>query len=766
MVKTIDGINRRAISASVLVRICASIFFLVLITTLGFAVAGSGAPGAAYTMSPEPNYELTRDPGDATQLTDGQYSQGYFWRNLKTVGWVESGPIQIKLDLGKNKAPSSICINTARGDFAGVSFPLHADVFVRDNLDNPYSYAGDILEGKDLADGSYQVRKFCSSAFTKIQGRYLLLVLAPGGQYTFLDEIEIEATELKGVSQSIKPLVKLIESNEIADFLKERHTISRERGTLLKQARNVGITLDSRTEADLSQLNKEISKRSLEKLNAISSQPLIIWQKDPWSPFNSSNLPSADDLIEKNPLLPIDIVAQKVSSTTIVLTNNSASPIHVGLSSECPGFTIQLREVKEVLTKKAGPIGDALIPLNVLRLGPAESRQVWISISSRTSESTTFDCKIVATATESPLSRVIPLRIKNWPLELPTNLYVNTWGYLDAGPAKGFEAQGIQDMLSHRVNVFVLKSYQLPWPKKGSTAENLQVDYSGLDKMVKMHKGGEKILFFMFFNHPTWRTLGNNATYGTPAWRALFKAWITDWSTHLAKIGLSPSEFAFYPVDEPATSLDREVLAEAANIIKQIDRRLQIYTTIDSRFPINQLRPLVKDIDIFQVNINCGTCVSVLRPLAKEVWLYSTRGGKHASPLLEYRAQSWRAFQLKVSGVGFWAYGDTGSSGSAWDDFDGRRPDYAVVYESSGGPLSSKRWEAWREGVDDFGILTLAAARTKNKEEQRRLYSGVDEVLRGTDAIRFNHIRQYALTLASRIPASVPYEKPTNYQKY
>jgi hypothetical protein len=58
---------------------CATAFTLLL------ATVAFGAPGMEnlalrkpYTLEPSPNYAHCTDPGDATQLTDGQYTDGYF----------------------------------------------------------------------------------------------------------------------------------------------------------------------------------------------------------------------------------------------------------------------------------------------------------------------------------------------------------------------------------------------------------------------------------------------------------------------------------------------------------------------------------------------------------------------------------------------------------------------------------------------------------------------------------------------------------------
>ena len=58
------------------------------------------ALGASYTMEPGPGYELCSDPGDAEQLTDGVYTEGYFWAQKSTVGYQEKTPSIVTLDLG------------------------------------------------------------------------------------------------------------------------------------------------------------------------------------------------------------------------------------------------------------------------------------------------------------------------------------------------------------------------------------------------------------------------------------------------------------------------------------------------------------------------------------------------------------------------------------------------------------------------------------------------------------------------------------------
>ena len=59
------------------------------------------ALGKPYALSRPPGYRLCTDAGDRTQLTDGQFTKGYFWTQESTVGWQGGQPVLISIDLGQ-----------------------------------------------------------------------------------------------------------------------------------------------------------------------------------------------------------------------------------------------------------------------------------------------------------------------------------------------------------------------------------------------------------------------------------------------------------------------------------------------------------------------------------------------------------------------------------------------------------------------------------------------------------------------------------------
>ena len=102
------------------------------------------ALGASYTLEPGPNYGLCTDPGDDAQLTDGMYTEGYFWTQPSTVGWQDKTPSILTLDLGTAMPVRGVSFSTAAG-FADVRWPLTIRILVAGE-DREFHEIGDLVQ--------------------------------------------------------------------------------------------------------------------------------------------------------------------------------------------------------------------------------------------------------------------------------------------------------------------------------------------------------------------------------------------------------------------------------------------------------------------------------------------------------------------------------------------------------------------------------------------------------------------------------------------
>lgn len=142
-----------------------------------------------YELSPPPSYEYCSDPGDVTQLTDGQYTVGYFWTQPSTVGWYLYSP-QITVDLGSVQPISGIVINTPGGGAAGVQFPQSITYLVSDDNERFYQVARLTPKGLKQDGKSWYTHKFLADDL-RTRGRYVMIRMEKAGSTVFADEIEI-----------------------------------------------------------------------------------------------------------------------------------------------------------------------------------------------------------------------------------------------------------------------------------------------------------------------------------------------------------------------------------------------------------------------------------------------------------------------------------------------------------------------------------------------------------------------------------------------
>jgi hypothetical protein len=100
-----------------------------------------------------------------------------------------------------------------------------------------------------------------------------------------------------------------------------------------------------------------------------------------------------------------------------------------------------------------------------------------------------------------------------------------------------------------------------------------------------------------------------------------------------------------------------------------------------------------------------------MKATGKPIWFYQNVGlafsRNESAASGWYRTAPWQALKHDLQGVGVWSassyYGDP------WDDFDRTPyvdwPDAAVVFaDEQGTALSTRNWEAWREGIEDVAI--------------------------------------------------------------
>ncbi|MBU0606996.1 MAG: DUF4091 domain-containing protein, partial [Armatimonadetes bacterium] len=108
------------------------------------------------------------------------------------------------------------------------------------------------------------------------------------------------------------------------------------------------------------------------------------------------------------------------------------------------------------------------------------------------------------------------------------------------------------------------------------------------------------------------------------------------------------------------------------------------------------------------------------------LWTYQVLS-KDADAFAAYRLSFWDCWRKGMTGQGFWDYADTARENSNWTPYPPGRTFYSVVYDGDPEELiPSRRWEAWREGTEDYTLLWLLK---QQRPESKLLTDGVEGLM-------------------------------------
>ena len=662
-----------------------------------------------YTVFPTHNYPLSAPIADNRSLTDGIYTIGNFWTQKSTVGWQYVQNVEILIDLGTEFNIDSVAFNTARGMQAEVNYPAQIAVFVGSTKDK-FLYVGDIAKSPDNVIGPYQTKKFTLRGISA-RARYVLLVVKPNGPYLFCDEIEV--LEGREVIQRAGTLTKG-DARLLAESLR-RLDVEKEFLSSLISELNTGTSGADVTEplakvrqkvdnlaaiTDAEPVEEEILRWRAHLLRArFPGKRFLVEGVNPWASLSPAS-------IEHSPFDGISLIIPQrgYDYAAFVVTNLIADPqemsIQTGaLSHEAPDLAIY--HVPFVKSAKMKYVADPLMPIaNSVKLRSGESRMVFMAAYGNTPGKWQSILKVDVGAD----AQSFPLDIQISDVAVPVNTSLNSinWGYLDFKPIKHLKYAAVKDLFAHHTNTIVVPPEYVPFvhPTKVS-------DVIRLNKYLQMHKGASKIMFFVNFNNNNLLTANGKYVFFSDEWKYAFRKFYERLLKSALQAGFSDDQLYFYLFDEMKGKEIEQFVTIAAWARKEMPA-IKFYATLSNKEAFKALPYL----DISQV-VDHKDMNRVIDS-NKEMWLYGTaENTKSLSPYSYYRLMSWKAFYLGYTGVGFWNYADTGwgeNPGSAWDDFDGKRPDFAVIYEGPGNTIvSSRRWEAWRMGIEDYDLLTRYA---------------------------------------------------------
>ncbi|MBN1341136.1 MAG: VCBS repeat-containing protein [Phycisphaerae bacterium] len=444
----------------------------------------------------------------------------------------------------------------------------------------------------------------------------------------------------------------------------------------------------------------------------------VFWQDaNPWDRFDPSAVPTR---LESTTSLRVWAYQDEFEDVALTLLNITADPIDVRCTFVKPSLGSQrtpeppklahhitLRRALRTPSRLGGMRNDALPELDrsgVITLAPGEARQVWLVIDSHGLSPGTHKLSLhLGTLSETPTFREVPIEIEVWPIALPKVYAQINWSRADAGVVPD---QVLRDMLDHGVNVLYGPSATVPVDAKGKSAG--AVDWKQFDATLARLPSHAQVLF----PAPPARRWphGVSPKDRTPLWETGFKAAVRVLAAHMKSLGWGYDRWAFYPVDEPWLTGDTQLphLRRFCETVKSADPKARIYADPAGFVRVEGVSKFADLIDIWQPEMNLlkrdPKLVDWFHKNARTFWAYEAPGpSKDLLPLGHYRAFAWLAWKYGTVGAGYWVYRDLDLW---WPVPSG---DYGAVYPADRHVVPSRRWEASRDGVEDYRALHVLA---------------------------------------------------------
>jgi len=400
---------------------------------------------------------------------------------------------------------------------------------------------------------------------------------------------------------------------------------------------------------------------------------------------------------------------------------------------------IRLRRLVPVPTAMQDRVFDALPELDRSRsitLPPGEARQLWVEIKTHGLEPGVHEWTLyLGSLTKPPTVWAVPIRVEVWPVALPTDVFDKmNWSNFNVGQ---ISEQAVQDMVDHCMSVI----YGPPLPRVPVDGEGTlagDVDWTRFDEtMARVPKH-----FTMLWGGPPPRQWpeGGAPDDDSEAYLNGFRTAIHALAGHLAEHGFGYDQWAFYPIDEPWNTGFTHIphLRRFCQMVKRAEPRAQNYTDPAGLVRVEYLDEFKDLIDIWQPELNTlkrdPKLVAWFQKNAKHFWAYEAPGpAKDWHPLGHYRGYGWLAWHFGLEGFGYWVYKGV----DAWWPVD---IDYSAVYQINDDVVASRRWQADRDGVEDYRAFYVldqeieraraAARETEAAGAEALIEQALDDVVR------------------------------------
>jgi hypothetical protein len=397
----------------------------------------------------------------------------------------------------------------------------------------------------------------------------------------------------------------------------------------------------------------------------------------------------------------------------------------------CEGLESIWRQAVPVPAGDGRLVCDPLVPVSsgLIRIAPAETAQVWLALRAVLPGIVqgTIEFEVVDGVAREPLCVPLTVEVGKQDMNVCRKFHTFTWNYLAHEGSQReveWELQHLRDLTNHGVDVFMITALrQLPRVKANAAGEfEKEFDFSALDRLLARTRD---LFPYYYLNVDVWEHPGVlredliGLEFNSPEYAKAFTTWYRAVIGRMRQDGVAAERIMACPYDESVgeravrlASLMKEACPEVRIIVDCSTPDLQEAARIDHYTDI--WVPHFKQ--FFPENM--AAFHQRLIDSGKPRWVYYYSEGqneKWQDPTLHYLFKFWWAYKNNLSGLGYWAqqyYGDPWLRCKTTKAYD-----TSLVYPTAEGPIPSRRWEAWRRGVQDVTLFDLT--RRKLTEQNR-----------------------------------------------
>lgn len=715
------------------------------------------AVGSPYTLSPAPNYSYCTEPGDATQLTDGLYTHGYFWTQVSTVGWQSPhSSAQIRIDLGADQPIEGLSFNTAAG-VAGVVWPSAIGILVSSDGVN-YFDAGELTSlsvehGLPPSEG-YLVRSYWTDRLVT-HGRYVKIV-AVDAPFLFCDEIEVyrgrdeflalpfegaPVTDMAGYintsqqhAMGIRRIV--VDAQDVAQRVgaSVELTPGEQAGLLEQLADYIDQAMydePAQVVLPLDDLHRQVYAAQAALWRAEGVADLTAWGTDtPWDQILPTQSPSKGVA----PRVDVTLMQNEYRAAAFNLSNATPSELEVSLAIVgLPGGTnpsyVTVAEAEWTDTKTGTPHLAALPEATydiarqayLIHVPAGMTRQLWLTFHPGSDTGAGIYTGTIVADGGAAGAASIPLSMRVSGLVFPSQPalglggwdYTNTtYGQVTAANREAF----ITTLTEHFVDTTWATNAVMP-----STP-----DFTQFDAWVARWPNARQ--YRIFSNVAA--TFGGYAL-GTAEFNQAVGAWISAYVSHWRGLGIEPSQVGLLLLDEPHEAAQAERIVAWASAIQAAEPEVSIWedptysTPSDGTAMFSVCDVLCPNRPMFLAGSDTfRETYRQQRDAGRTLNFYSCSGPtEKLDPYTYYRLQAWTCWdewgRLRDGSTAmfYWAFPDQGGAAS-WRTSYGTRPNYTPLFLDASTVTDGKDLEAIREGIEDYEYLYLLKQRIAELEAQ------------------------------------------------